>query len=88
MCMKVEGRLVYARFIEILQVFAKKKSDTLLSDRYLLSSLIKCLVFEIFHLPADSITWNPVFLLINTPVNEPKFNFLAEDLFAKKKDPL
>ena len=32
MCMKVQGCLMQARFIEIHQVFAKKKSNTFLTD--------------------------------------------------------
>ena len=34
MCMKVQGRLMQARFIEIHQDFAKKKPDTFLTGKY------------------------------------------------------
>ena len=39
--MKVHDRLMQARFIEIRQVFAKKRSDSLLTENYIYNTLIK-----------------------------------------------
>ena len=35
MRMKIQGRLMQARFIEIYQVFAKQKSDTFITEGYM-----------------------------------------------------
>ena len=57
--MKVQGRLMPAHFIEIYQVFAKKKKLGYISDRVVCQS--KCLN----ELLRDKITFNFIFLFHN-----------------------